>query len=156
LAYEQQRRTVAISTVLIDRAVGLWGLVGLVVLSGGVFWLSGNEALREEALRSMFITAAAIIAASGIAWLLLGLLPERRGHRFAGRLGGIPKLGNSIAEFWRAIWIYRNKRLSIAIALALSIVTHAFFVGTFYFAAQTFRDPGQELRLPSLAQHFLF
>jgi glycosyltransferase 2 family protein len=157
IAYEQERRTVAISTVLIDRAVGLWGLIWLVVLCGGMFWLSGNEAIHAEAgLHSVFLTAAGITAGTVVAWLLLGLLPERRAHRFAGRLGKIPKIGHSIAELWRAIWIYRNKRKSIAAALALSIVTHAFFVGTFFFAAQTFRDPGQELHLPSLAQHFLF
>ena len=42
LAKEQSRRTVAVATVIIDRAVGLWGLFWLVALLGSVFWVAGD------------------------------------------------------------------------------------------------------------------
>jgi uncharacterized membrane protein YbhN (UPF0104 family) len=96
------------------------------------------------------------IAGTLLLWLVLGLLPERRAHRFAGRLGRIPRIGHAAAEFWRAVWIYRNKRSTIAYSLALTVAAHCFFVAAFYFAAQMFRDPGENILIPSLAQHFLF
>jgi uncharacterized membrane protein YbhN (UPF0104 family) len=157
IAYEQERRTVAVSTVLIDRAIGLWGLIWLILLSGGTFWLLGNEAVASDArLRSVVLTASGIIAGTVVVWLLLGLLPQRRANIFAGRLLRIPGVGHSAAEFWRSIWIYRNKRLTIVLALALTVGAHMFFVGAFYFAAQMFRDPGQPHQIPTLSQHFLF
>src|SRR5262249_317471 len=55
-----------------------------------------------------------------------------------------------------AVWIYRNKWGSIGVALVLTIAAHCFFVATFYFAAQMFRDPGENTSIPTLAQHFLF
>src|SRR5262249_27161693 len=41
IAREQNRRTVAVATVMIDRALGLVGLIWLVALVGGFFWAGG-------------------------------------------------------------------------------------------------------------------
>ena len=38
---EQNRRTLAVATVIIDRVIGLCGLTWLVALVGSYFWLSG-------------------------------------------------------------------------------------------------------------------
>src|SRR6266571_7416755 len=40
IAREQSRRTVAVATVIIDRVIGLCGLVWLVALLGGLFWVT--------------------------------------------------------------------------------------------------------------------
>jgi glycosyltransferase 2 family protein len=156
IAREQQRRTIAVSTVLIDRAMGLWGLLWLAFLAGAAFWALGSQEVAEEpTLRLIILTLGGILAATVCAWLLLGLLPQWRADRFAGRLGRIPKIGHSAAEFWRAIWIYRLKRRTIGAALVLSVMAHVCFVIGFYFSAQIFRDPGKPLEIPSLSQHFL-
>jgi uncharacterized protein (TIRG00374 family) len=156
LVREQSRRTVAVATVLLDRAVGLWGLVWLVALSGGAFWALGNNEIENEAYLQYIVEAAvAIVAATVVVWALLGLLPEYRAQRFAGRLTRIPKLGHAVAEFWRAIWMYRCRRGSVAVALLLAIIGHVGFVLTFYCAAQIFMEPGPGPKLPSLAEHFL-
>src|SRR5262249_11211638 len=57
LVREQSRRTVAVATVLVDRAMGLWGLIWLIALGGGVFWFFGN---------------AAILAQPSLQWIILG------------------------------------------------------------------------------------
>jgi uncharacterized membrane protein YbhN (UPF0104 family) len=154
VAREQHRRTVAVATVLIDRAIGLWGLGWLVVLSGGLFWLSGDLARSPAAaaLQAILLTVSGLIAASVLVWLLLGVLPARRAERFARRLRGIPKVGHSAAEFWWAIWIYRNKGGSVLLALVLALAGHVCFVLTFYFAALTFLSAAQ---IPPLPDHFL-
>ncbi len=153
IAREQDRRTVAVATVLIDRAVGLWGLMWLVVLLGGSFWALGwLQGEAEQTLHSIVIIAGGLVAATVLVWLLLGVLPQRRADRFGRRLEGIPRIGHSAAEFWRAVWMYRRKSGSIVLALGLSLIGHVGFVLTFYFAAQTLYPPRD---IPTLNQHFL-
>ena len=159
IAREQSRRTVSVATVLIDRAVGLAGLFWLVAFLGGSFWASGY--LQEivgtnpaAATTLEFIVAAALacFVASLAFWFLLGFLPNRRAERFAGRLTRIPKVGHSLAEFWRAVWMYRCRGRRVALAMLLAMIGHVGFVLTFYFSALTLNPPDQ---IPTLAEHFL-
>jgi uncharacterized protein (TIRG00374 family) len=153
IARQQSRRTVAVATVMIDRAVGLWGLCLLVAILGTIFWAGGMlEAHATQSLQSIVLGSIAICAVSAAVWFLLGYLPEWRAQRFARRLTRIPKLGHMAAEFWRAVWMYRCKEASIILSLLLSLVGHVGFVLTFYFSALTVFTPDQ---IPSLSTHFL-
>jgi uncharacterized protein (TIRG00374 family) len=161
IAREQRRRTVAVATVLIDRAVGLCALVWLVAIVGGGFWLTGSlhelvggesKASALAALETILLIAVAITAGSLLFWLLLGVLPDRIADSFAGRLRRIPKLGWSLSEFWAAVRMYRTRGRSIAIALGLSLIGHVGFVLTFYFAARTLADAND---IPTMGAHFL-
>src|SRR5262249_61338585 len=62
------------------------------------------------------------------------------------------KIGHSVAEFWRAVWMYRCRQKSVALALLLALVGHVGFVLNYYFASRTLYDAEQ---IPSLAEHFL-
>src|SRR6185503_5041971 len=73
----------------------------------------------------------------------------------AGRLQRLPRVGTSAAEFWRALWMYHGKPAAVAASLGLSLVAQVGMVLVFYFAAQTFYDPGQDGQVPSLGEHFL-
>jgi uncharacterized membrane protein YbhN (UPF0104 family) len=158
IAREQSRRTVAVATVMIDRAMGLCGLFWLVTLLGGFFWAGGylqdfvTQPQDQAALKTIILGASALTAASLVFWLLLGILPTRRAEIFANRLLGIPRVGHSLSEFWRAMWMYRCQGRTIAIALGMSMLAHVGFVLTFYFAALTLASPGD---IPSWGAHFL-
>lgn len=158
LARQQERRTVAVATVLLDRLIGLCGLFWLVALAGGLFWLCGGlaeQTTTESGRRTLLGLIAAswgVLLGSLLFWGLLGVLPERRAHRFAGRLRKIPRLGGNLAEFWGAIWLYRHRGRSIAQALSLTLVGHLGFVLTFFFAACTLTPAAD---LPSLATHYV-
>jgi hypothetical protein len=153
IARGQSRRTVAVATVMIDRAVGLWGLCLLVALLGFIFWSGGMlEAEAAQTLQSIVLGSIAICVLSAVVWIMLGILPEWRAQRFAGRLTRIPKVGHSAAEFWRAIWMYRSKQLSIVQALLLSLMGHVGFVLAFYFSALTVLTADQ---IPSLSSQFM-
>lgn len=158
LAREQRdRRTVAVATVLMDRAIAVWGLIWFVVLTGGVFWTLGLlEGPGTE--RSLFIVqcSAAVVAGTLAVWVLLGFLPDWRAQRFAGRLGRLPRVGHAAAELWRAIWMYRCRQKSVAAVMLISWVGHIGFVLTFYFSVRTLWDPADTAqRIPSFFQHFL-
>ena len=165
LAREQDRRTVAVSTVLLDRAIGLWALFWLVALLGGTFWLLGDEAMvqQENPKRILWFAVGpqeivrlgiGLVILTSAMWTVLVMLPERRGEIFAGRLRRIPRIGGPASEFWRAVWIYRSKQGSVLIAMLLALVGHVGWVLSFYFAVQIFQQPGVPLQVPSLRNIF--
>lgn len=156
IARTQSRRAVAVSTVLVDRAVGLWGLVWLVALLGGTFWLANDPVLAASAgLRTIVRSAWLIGGVTVGAWILLGVLPERRSQRFARRLTRLPKVGHAFAEFWRAVWLYRTQPRAIVIAMLLSLISQTGNVFSFHYAAQVFVDPADVDRLPTLTEDLL-
>ncbi len=157
IARGQSRRAVAVATVLIDRAIGLWGLVWLVALLGGAFWLAGSPTLLDNAgLVTIVRSAWAIVVVSAVAWELLGLLPEWRAQRFARRLAHLhSRFGHILAESWRSVWLYRKQQGAVALALALSLVCHTFNVLVFHFASRVFVDAAEAEVLPGLAEHFV-
>ena len=152
LARGQKRRTAAVATVVMDRAIALWALVWFVAVLGGACWLGG---LLAGGVASFIVTTAlAVAGASGLAWLLLGLLPESRAERFAGRLGRLPAVGGTASELWRAVWMYRKQPGTVYGVMLLSWVGHVGFVAAFYFGLMAFWSPGMGA-VPSFAQHFL-
>ena len=105
IAREQRRRTVAVATVLIDRALGLWGLVWVVVLLGAFFWAVGNPVFLENPKLRVIVFVCAVWSLarrSSLAWpcsCCLRSVPR-----------SLPtdsvecrKSATALAEFWRAI-----------------------------------------------------
>jgi uncharacterized protein (TIRG00374 family) len=157
LARQQSRRAVAVATVLLDRVIGLVGLVWLAALLGGLFWAAGAfEAITSHsavvALETIIAVSWAIVGGSVLFWLLLGLIPSGWVTGLERQLSRVPKLGHSLAELWRAVWIYRSKGRSVGLALLMAIVGHVGFVVTFYCCA-CILIPSEEI--PTLATHFL-
>ena len=77
LARSQERRTVAVATVLMDRVIALWGLVWFTALLGGVFWLSGAlDGTGAAPAKSIVTTALSIVGVSLVVWVVMGLLPD--------------------------------------------------------------------------------
>jgi uncharacterized membrane protein YbhN (UPF0104 family) len=159
IAREQKnRRTVAITTVIMDRVIGLCGLVWLVALVGGIFWASGllprfaTSSTAHAILESIFLLAMGLMALSVLFWLILGLLPRARAEHFKEWLYRIPKIGGPLGEVWHAGWLYRCRGASVGLALVLAIVGHLGFVLFFYFSSRTLNLAAD---IPSLPAHFL-
>jgi hypothetical protein len=156
IAKEQPgRRVVAVSTVLIDRAIGLWALIGLVAMIGSAVWILSPELLYSMPdLFRVVKTAMIFVGITAVVWIALGILPERRTQRFARRLEWLPKVGRLFADMWRAIILYRRRGDAILSALMMSLVGHSGSVLFFYCASMTFQPVGEEA-IPSLGEHFL-
>jgi uncharacterized membrane protein YbhN (UPF0104 family) len=154
---KKDRKTIAVATVIMDRAIALWALVWFVAISGAIFWACGLL-VGPGADRSRLIVelAGLVVGVSLTGWMLLGLLPPRRAEKFAFRLSRIPKAGHSLAEFWRAVWMYRCRQGCIVTTMLISWVGHVGFVLYFYCCVRVLWDSGDSAqRIPSLAQHFL-
>lgn len=156
IARQQSRRTVAVSTVLMDRAIALWGLMWFVTILGSIFWAAGWFTGDIERPAKMIVKWMMwIVGFTALVWIGLGFLPQRRADRFAGRLRWLPKVGNSLAEFWLTVWMYRLRPRSVWIAMALSWIGHVGFVLGFYCSARVLWDGSPGNPIPAPMQHFL-
>ncbi|MHB1423492.1 MAG: lysylphosphatidylglycerol synthase transmembrane domain-containing protein [Gemmataceae bacterium] len=156
LAQEQERRTIAVATVIMDRVIALWALIWFVALLGGGFWIGGLLVGQGAAQCHKIVTIAwTIVGLSVLAWIALGLLPDWRAKRFAERLERLAKVGVTVAELWRAVWMYRCRPRAVASVLMLSWVGHVGFVFFFYCSVLTLWQPDSGEQIPTLAQHFL-
>lgn len=146
-----ERKTRAVATVLIDRALGLFGLILFVAVLGSIAWAVANPQIAANRDLQRIIKITAIISAVTIVgFLILGLLPQRRADRFAGRLRWIPKVGGSLAEFWYAVWMYRQRLRTMIVCVLLSALSHFGLVFAFHSASRIFpaANPDTESTLP--------
>jgi uncharacterized protein (TIRG00374 family) len=150
------RRTKAVATVIIDRAMGLFGLILFCAVLGSIAWAMGNAQIIGNVDLQWMIKSMAVIAASSVVgFLLLGLLPQRRVDRFAGRLRSVPKLGVSLSEMWFAVWIYRQRLRVVVIGVGLSAFAHFALVFAFHTASRIFPSDNPNDQPATLAEHMV-
>jgi glycosyltransferase 2 family protein len=150
-----ERKTRAVATVLIDRAMGLFGLILFVAGMGALAWSGGDPRITANPELMWLIKVMAAIAGGTIlGFLLLGLLPQRRVDRFARRLMWFPKIGGSLAEFWYAVWIYRQRPRVVVLGVGLSALSHFALVFAFHSASRVF-PPESEGQQATLAEHMV-
>ncbi len=158
IAREQSRRTVAVTTVIMDRVIGLCGLVWLVALLGAFFWGAGllpsiaKDPGAVTILETICLGAGGLMAGSIVFWVLVGCLSQDRADRLAHRLVRIPKVGGAFAELWRTSWLYRCRGQSVSLALGMAMLGHIGFVLFFYCSSRTLNSADN---VPTLGTHIL-
>lgn len=156
LARTQDRRTVAVATVVMDRALSIWGLVLLVAVIGSFAWCF--DLLDEAPLgasEAIILTADILIGISLAIWIGTGVWSRQSTDRLSDRLASVPKIGESLAHLWQAAWLYRNRPATIAWAIALSTLSNVCDILVFYAYVRTLWDGQPDNPLPGFAEHFL-
>jgi len=146
------KRASAVATVIADRLVGLFGLIWFAAAFGGGFWLAADPRIRgNDYLEKIILVCSVLVGITVLVWIGLGFLPQRRQDRFAGRLGGIPKVDHTLAEIWYVLCTYRQRSKAIYTTIALTAIVHVGFVSMFHLAVRVFpaNDPA------SLPEHFV-
>jgi hypothetical protein len=152
LAHEQHRRTVAIATIVMDRVLGLVGLLFLAGLAGALFWNEASAVVDKDGDRPLrvivifvWIVCAAVLAGC---LLLFWILP------YAGwlisHLERIRWIGRVLAELLRTAQMYRHRLRAVFLALGLAMIGHVGFVMSYYFASCAVPPP-----IPSLEEQWL-
>jgi len=146
LAREQPgRRTEAVATVFLDRAVGLYSL--LVVASAAILF-SGASGWDAEVRTICNLTLAATVA--GTAVIAVILLPGWDRSRLMQTAYRIPKIGVVVHRLAGALKVYRGKRGILAVVAAVSLAVHVVFAMSLYLsAAAVFAQH------PTLTDHFI-
>lgn len=146
IAREQEgRRTAAVATVVVDRFIGL---VGLVLIASAAVLLTDMTDFRAE-----FQTLGKFtLLAASIAMLVFFGLMFRFGTEgpIADFLCEIPRVGDLFQRIYEAARAYQKQRAVLLLALMITFGTHGLNVLGFYCIARGLPDTA-----PSLAVHFL-
>jgi uncharacterized membrane protein YbhN (UPF0104 family) len=144
LCREQARRTQAVASMVIDRALGLLGLFLLAGICGGVAWASAGPEVR----RLIVVVWAA--AAAGLVGLAVVFTPAF--YRPLERLfAGHERLETFFAELVAMASSYRSRLATVAVMLGMATTVHALFVLVFYGVSRAIFPEG----LPDLGQHLV-
>lgn len=144
LCREQERKTQAVASMVIDRALGL---LGLFVLAGAVGGFAWGGAAPE--VRKLILFAWAMIAC-GTAGLAVLFTPALY-RPMLGLLKGRGKIESVFGELVAMASAYRDRLGVVFLALGLGVAGHALYVLCFYLASHALF--GEEA--PTLLQNYL-
>lgn len=149
------RRAAAVSTVVADRALGLFGLLVFGGFVGGAVWASGNEYIaRSEPLQWIIIGSAIAAVLVAFGYLALGWVSPARAERIDAKLKGVRKVGPTLAELFETGLRYRRRPKAILTGVGLSAVGHLLMMLLFHFAVQVF-PPADPALLGTFAEHIV-
>jgi glycosyltransferase 2 family protein len=151
-----ERRTLALSTILVDRVIGLWAMFLLVAIIGGYFLAMQDPIVTENReLRLLLRIPFTVVGVTTFFWLAMGLVSQRRLTRIESRLRAIPKVGINLAKIWNAVCIYRQRSLSVYLAIAFCAVSHTGWVLAYHCAALTFQVTPNPADVGTIGEHLM-
>jgi uncharacterized membrane protein YbhN (UPF0104 family) len=121
----QDRKTKAVASILVDRAIGILGLFTLAALMGALNW----DTVPVEVRR---VIAAVWLVWLGVAVGLLAVLSPALFRPLEERFAGRRRLGKLFAELHEISVAYRDRKLAVATGLAMSTVSHGLYALSFY------------------------
>lgn len=124
------RKEAAFLSVLVDRMMGLLGLIVITALFVGLRWA---ELTAHPMTRSLLGVLAAVMGAM-LGMVVFGFIVDRFG--LAGKLPKWLPLHARIVEFASAFSVYARDGRVLAATFTLSAVCHIFNFLAFYFAAR--------------------
>ena len=140
------RRAAAVSTVIADRLLGLFGLILYVAVVGGLCWANGDARI-EANFPLKAIVSVCIVLATGfvVGYAFLNAVPASIGVRLRG-------LSGTLGEMWDAARRYRERPGTILICVGVSALAHMGLVMSFYVAVLVFppANPGLIATLPEV------
>lgn len=144
LCREQERKTQAVASMVIDRLLGLLGLFVLAGAVGAFAWSGANPMVRN------LITFAWAMVGGGVVGLAVLFTPALYGPMMR-LVRGRGKLETLASELIAMAASYRDRLGEIAMALGMAVIGHAMYVTCFFLACRAMF--GGEA--PTLLQHFL-
>jgi len=146
IAREQPgRRMEAVATVVVDRVIGVYGLLLVTSTAILVSDLSESPPAVQAICRMTFIATGI-----GGAAILLMLWPGFTEGRFAEFLGGLPRVGSIFTRITSAIGMYRGRPLIMGAVFGISMAIHSLLALSIFLVATSLF-----VNTPTLSEHFL-
>jgi hypothetical protein len=146
MAREQKgRRSVAVATILLDRILGLMGL--LIVGASATLLVADKIDHRDEIVAVLWGGSIA-----GLAGLVVMLHPATPNSWWMKLLIRIPKAGPIIADIADGISLYQTRRMIVALTVVLSVIGHFGIISSFYCCARVVATAAET---PSYVTHLL-
>jgi hypothetical protein len=137
LAREQERRTVAVATVVLDRIVGLYALALVAGLASLVSW---PRLRRVPALRDLVMWVVLVVAI-GTAGFAILFAPFLYRGKWLETVTKLRVVGGLFRELLGAITVYQGKWRVILISVLVSVVGHVGFISALYCVAGALEGP---------------
>jgi hypothetical protein len=146
------RKASAVSTVIADRMLGLFGLLVFGAVVGGLMWSLGHEQIAANTKLQNIIIACAVASTLGaLGYFTLGYLSPGFALRFGERLQRWPK-GQTLSELWSAGLQYRQRPKAIALGVLFSAMSHTAMMFLFHTATRVF-PPLDLSQIGTFAEH---
>lgn len=146
MAREQaSRRSVAVATILLDRILGLLGLL----LVGAVATQFVAEGIQHRDLIVKVLWGGSL---AGLGGLLLMLHPATPRSWWMAILMKLPKVGGIVSDISGAISLYQTRRMVVAATVVMSVVGHFGIISSFYCCARVVATAAET---PTYATHLL-
>ncbi|GIX00394.1 MAG: hypothetical protein KatS3mg111_3726 [Pirellulaceae bacterium] len=140
-----QRRPEAVASVLLDRAIGLLGLVLLASLCLRVF--------ADDGLSPVLVTirrGAELVAGVGLVGVVVGLYAGNWCDRLIDWVGGWPVAGETLARMARAVRLLRKCPWLLVVMVGCSLLIHSLMITSMYLISI-----GIYAQTPSYREHFM-
>ncbi len=125
-----QKRPEAVASILLDRALGLLGLVTLALVSLTVL---PSEPLNEVLIWIRNSAAVlCVIAASGLA---IAIYAGKWFEILLDQLRRLPVVGNALVRMARAVRLLRNKPWMLGAMLVIALTIHGLLATSVYFVS---------------------
>lgn len=135
LAKENQgRRTEAVSTVVMDRAVGLYAL--FVVTAVATLGLNFQE--LEPVIRTICVVVNVTTVTGGVLFLATIISPKLVFGRIRPFLEALPKIGDTVKRAFSALGIYRRRPKLLVVIAIMSLAVHTLSSLAVYCLAKAF------------------
>jgi uncharacterized membrane protein YbhN (UPF0104 family) len=145
------RRAAAVSTVIADRLLGLFGLILYAAVVGGVSWAMGNPHIESKfALKAIITVCIALASGMVLGYVILEFLPVAVGER----LRQVRRVGGTLGELWDAARRYRQKPGTILLCVGISALAHTGLIYAFHTAVQAF-PPANPNMIATLPETFV-
>jgi len=148
IAHEQPgKRPEAAATVVMDRLVGLFGLLCVTTLVLLLFFDVSHATPKIQVLCTTTI-GALVVGSLGI--LTLFLMPSLTEGRFARWCCALPKVGRLSQRMFDTLHVYRSRRATLAVALGMSLGVHSLMAVSIFLISGALFATG-----PTLVEHFV-
>jgi uncharacterized membrane protein YbhN (UPF0104 family) len=121
----EERKTKALASILVDRAIGFLGLFTLAALMGALNW-------PQVALPVRRLIAVVWVVWTGAALGLLAVLTPALFRPLERSLSGRKRLGKLFAELHEISVAYRDRKLAVVTGLAMATLSHSLYALAFY------------------------
>jgi uncharacterized protein (TIRG00374 family) len=121
---------VAVATVLLDRVLGL---VGLILVGGAAMWLA--TPLRDKPAFAVAVAVFRWGAVATLVGIVVALLPFLSRVRWVQRVVALPKVGPVLGDLVNSVRMYQTRWRVVVLAVFLSLVSHVLTICAVYFAA---------------------
>jgi glycosyltransferase 2 family protein len=134
-----ERRAAAVATVVVDRMLGLFGLLLFAAIFGGTFWLLGDpRVVGNDYLEKIVAVSAALVLAAVVGWIVLGFVPPARALAIEVWLRRMKWIGPALADLWGAAAMYRQRPRLLYLTIPITAFAQTLLILFLHLAVRVF------------------